>query len=669
MGQSRWERPAVLVPAVVAGASPVLPFETSSRAVRLIDGPSVTDTGGTVETGFAVLATYQSVAVLAAAVASVVLVSASPGRSRWAAAATGVVGCAVALVAMAGHGVEIGSVVLFAAGFALMARFAYEFAGARAKPVFAAVMVMFLGVATQLAETGPDKGLVQLVAAGRFDESTRLVPVNEDVAVATEDGVSVVEDDRLVPVVRVADRYVTVLGIVRDRLVYYRADAFEVRVVPLRGARPAVVTDVIGVDSMTVTGKVLLRTAGVTTPTLRRLDVTTAAGRTNADTLDPAPVPGTRPLLETDDENRPMLFQEHPRTGQIAAVDNNELDRAVLVGAAPGASRWRALTGEGGHRDCFGGAPGTPFLRTAGALAPDGTDGWWLLAGGRIRLVHVGGDGYVRRTTDTPFTRPPHALMTGSGGELYLADSDGLWRAPDPYDLLERPWRAQDCVPYPTVAGPVRLEPVDGDPPAADTVPDGSGGTWRLERATGDFELVHRDSGGGLLGRQPAPDKGEPLVDLSGGVPFVGRCPPARLVDGRPVPPAPIPTVNVDHCWGGLVIARDGRGWAVVDGALYSFGPEGVVAVTRGGVQGRPVAVRLAGGEPAEAVPLVSPSLALGRDGRPVVLVEDLLFGLSDQGKLVVLGQDDRLRGMTLVTVEDGVLAQARNGAPHRLGY
>jgi len=670
MGQSWWERPSVLVPAAIAGVSPLLPFGVSSRPVYLVDGPSVTDTGAAIESGFEVLAGYQSVAVLVTAVASIVFSLVSPTRAWRAAAVIGVVACVVALVAITGHGVQVGSGLLFVAGAALVVRFAREFADTQAKPVFAVAMLMVLGLAIPLPAMGSDTGPVQHVAVGRFDQSTRLVPVAGDVAVATAGEVSVVEDDRLVPVVRIEDPRVTVLGIVRDRLVYFRADAFEVRIVPLTGGQPAVVTDVIGVDSMTMTGRVLLRTAGVTTPTLRRLDVTAARGRSNADVLDPARVPNTRPLLETDDEYLPTRFQEQPLTSQIAAIDNNELNRAVLVGAEPGARQWQRLTGEGGHRDCFGDVPAASPLDTADALTPDHGDGWWLHAGGRATLVHVGGDGYVRSTTDTPGLPVPHALMAAPDGSLYLAADDGLWRVPNPDSLLERPWKAKNCVPYPTVADPVRLEPVDGEQPAADTVPDGSGGTWRLAYEAGSYHLVHRDSWGGLLGHQAASAIGGQLsVDLSGGEPFVGRCPPTRLVDGQPAAPAQIPVTNANKCWDGLVIARDGRGWAVVDGKLYSFGPAGVAELTHGGALAAPVAVRLAAGEPVDAVPLWLPSLALDAAGRPLILVDDLLFSLSDQGKPVVLGQDDRLRDMTLVTVDDGVLARSRDGTLHRLGY
>lgn len=527
-----------------------------------------------------------------------------------------------------------------------------------------------LGLALLTAETGSGAASIRQVVTDRFTESTRLVLVNEAVAVATDDEVSVVEDDELVPVVRVEDRHVTVLGIVRDRLVYYRSDAFEVRIVPLTGGQPAVVTGVVGVDSMTVAGKLLLRTAGVATPTLRHLDVTAANGKASAETLDPVSVPSVRPLLETDDENLPTRFHEQPRTGQIAAIDNNELNRAVLVGAEPGAQRWERLTGDGGHRDCFGGKPDISPLVTADELTPDRGAGWWLHTGGRATLVHVGGDGYVRSTADTPVLPVPHALMVTPDGSLYLAADDGLWQVRTPNSLLERPWKAKDCVPYPVVADPVRLEPVNGDQPESDTVPDGSGGTWRLAYETGTYKLVHRDSRGGLLGHQFAPGTGGRLsADLSGGEPFVGRCPPTRLVDGRPTTPAQIPVANASRCWDGLVIARDGRGWAVVDGKLYSFGPAGVAEITHGGAPDTPVAVLLARGEPAETLPLRSSSLGLGRAGQPLVLVEDLLLGLSDQGKLVVLGQDDRLRDMTLVTVDDGVLVRSGDGTTRRLGY
>jgi hypothetical protein len=133
-----------------------------------------------------------------------------------------------------------------------------------------------------------------------------------------------------------------------------------------------------------------------------------------------------------------------------------------------------------------------------------------------------------------------------------------------------------------------------------------------------------------------------------------------------------VPVSNPDGCWDAIVTGRDGRGWAVVDGLLYSFGPAGVIQVTHGPVRPSPddaVAIRLARGEAPDAVPLHKPSLALDRDGRPLILTDDVLLGVTDQGAVVVLGQDDRLWSMTLVTTEDGPAVRTADATTHRLGY
>lgn len=65
---------------------------------------------------------------------------------------------------------------------------------------------------------------------------------------------------------------------------------------------------------------------------------------------------------------------------------------------------------------------------------------------------------------------------------------------------------------------------------------------------------------------------------------------------------------------------------------------------------------------------LAGASLAVDASGTPLVLVEDVLLGVTDQG-VVVLGQDSRLWDGRLVTRDDGVVLKTRGGTPHRLGY
>lgn len=75
-------------------------------------------------------------------------------------------------------------------------------------------------------------------------------------------------------------------------------------------------------------------------------------------------------------------------------------------------------------------------------------------------------------------------------------------------------------------------------------------------------------------------------------------------------------------------------------GQLCSIGPEGTAPLTAGGTPGAP-AVNLGEGVAPDRLALESPSMALDASGRPMVLVDDVLLGMTDQG-VVVLGQDWR---------------------------
>ncbi|TDV40673.1 hypothetical protein [Actinophytocola oryzae] len=661
MGKS-WLRHAwTVVPAVAVVGALSLPWGVAPGPLRVVDGPVVTEVATGSQSGFTVLGVFLVVAVVTAAAAAVVLGLARMDSALWMSGLAGVAAVVIAVLGFDHHGVAAGSVLLCVTGVFLLVRGAVGLVRRRG-PAFVAVVMLaapLLVAVDALPRSGDGQ---ERVARGTFDEAVRLVPVNGAVAVADHGEVMVAERGVFTTVVRVDDPDVTVLGIVGDRLVYYRADVFELRVVPPGGAKPAVVTGVVGVDSMTTTGIVLLRTAGVTTPTLHRLDVTRAE-TTHADNLDLAPVPATRSLLETDDPKRPMRFHEHPRTGQIAAVDDTEIFDPTLVGTRPGATRWQPLVG-----DRLNGCPepgqGSP-IGNVGAMSADATDGWWLSTPERHALFHVRGDGDIRNVTLDQGGTDPSDMMTGADGVLYLVDQQGLSTLTGPASqLADSP--SAPCAPLPVVADPVRLDPADVN---LNVLTDGSGGSWQRPSDDPSGEvLTHLDARGAVIATVPAPPadgSGRLWPDLTGGVPFSGKCPPTRVVAGQNTTPAALA-----GCWDGLVIGRDGQGWCVVNGHLYSFGRGGLVERTHGGPSsgGGLVVAQLARGVPAADLQMSPTSLALDATGMPLVVVENVLLGVTDQG-VVVLGQDERLRDATLFTSADGVLVQTRDGRAHRLGH
>lgn len=655
MGQSWGRRLPAVVPALVAGGALWLPWESSAGTVYVIDGPTLTGIGTGLENGFALLGPVRFVGVLLAMLATVVVAFVSVRGPRWVGAVSGVVVGVVAVAALVERGPAIGSVVALLAALVLLVAGARHLAGRRAFAAAGVVVLLAAGLVVTSGAAGFASGPVALLAGQDFGEDARLVPADGSVAVADGDEVVLAEHGESTRLATVDGGDVTVLGIVGHRFVYYRADAFELRIFPLAGGRPDVVTGVVDVDSMTTDGIVLFRTAGITTPTLRRLDVAKVSGTTAGDDFDAAPVPATRPLLETEDEDRPLRFQEHPGTGQVVAIDNTEMAVPDVVAAEPDAPRWHQLTDL--LRGCP--APRLAVIGRMGVLAPDAVDGWWVTTPDTI--THVRGDGYARRVPPDADLPIPSGMLTGADGMLYLLDGHALRRVPAPESLLREPAQARRCPPLPVVADPVRLDPVEpGDNLAV--LPDGSGGDWR--RYLNDLE--HRDASGQLLSsvRVPA-DAQEAWPDLTGAVPYAGRCPPTRKVGDQTVTPAPI-----EGCWDALVIGRDGRGWGIVAGRLYSFGPAGVAELTHGGPSstGEPVATLLASGTRPDVLPLAEASLALDATGTPLVLVDDVLLGVADQD-VVVLGQDSRLRGARLFTRDDGVAVQTRDGMAHRLGY
>jgi hypothetical protein len=608
MGQKWWVRTSVMAPAALSVVALALPWRFSAGVAYVVTGPAVTSAGPTSLDGFTALEPYKVVLILITTGCAFLAALLSSDAGLWFGAVHGALACLVAIAALATDDAALGSVVLVLTGLFVLVRAGFGVDG-RAFTVFMAfVIFVFSAVLVGGAAAGPSEEDIKRVAAGEFDATTRLLPVNGGVAVLDHGQLKRAEAGEWVTLVRVDDPDVTLLGIARDRLVYYRANTLEVRVVPVRGGPQAVLTGVVGVDSMTLDGKLLLRTPGVHIPTLRRLDITKASGRTPAESLDEARVPGVRPLLETDDPKEPMVFHENPRTGEVVALDNTELGRAVLLGARPNAARWEPLTGGGGHKDCMG-SVGAPFLLDVDALAPDDRDGWWLHDDTEVpySLLHVGWDGYLRDLVEIPKDVVPHALLTGADTALYLLAGDGLWRLPNATDLLAPPKKAPECVPHPFVANPVRLDPAD--PVAA-----------------------------------PEPD------------------------DTCALPP---PVNDLRKCWDALVTRADGHGYGIVDGVLYALGPAGAVQVNHPPVHPNPddpIAIRLARGESPDTVPLHLPSLAFDPAGRLLILTDDVLLGLTDQG-IVVLGQDDRLWSMTLVATADGPVVRASDGVMHRLGY
>src|SRR5262245_1493098 len=96
IGRNWWDRAVIIALAVVAGGTLVLPWETTGDPVYLVDGSVVTRTYGGLATGFELLAVYQLVGVLFAAIVTVLMAVVLPARVAWACAVTGVVATVVA---------------------------------------------------------------------------------------------------------------------------------------------------------------------------------------------------------------------------------------------------------------------------------------------------------------------------------------------------------------------------------------------------------------------------------------------------------------------------------------------------------------------------------------------------------------------------------------------
>jgi hypothetical protein len=112
---------------------------------------------------------------------------------------------------------------------------------------------------------------------------------------------------------------------------------------------------------------------------------------------------------------------------------------------------------------------------------------------------------------------------------------------------------------------------------------------------------------------------------------------------------------------GGGVVRADGRGWVLVDGRLLALDGDRVLGpvIDAGGRAGdvTPVAVQLARGVAPAALALPRATVALDPAGRAVVVADDVVLAVGDDGGVSVVAQDRRLMGLGLFAAEGGLMA------------
>jgi hypothetical protein len=194
--------------------------------------------------------------------------------------------------------------------------------------------------------------------------------------------------------------------------------------------------------------------------------------------------------------------------------------------------------------------------------------------------------------------------------------------------------------------------------------PDGSGGVWWLESADGGTPrtLVHATPAGEQRRFAPVPDPAPTegahtflVTDRGGRPPLLATAVGAFRIDGG----APVRAVEgrID----GGVVRTDGRGWVLADGRLLTLdgdrvlGPVIDAGERRGDVT--PVAVQLARGVAPTALALPRATVGLDGSGRPVVVSDDVVLAVGDDGAVTVVAQDRRLGGLALFAAEGGLMA------------
>jgi hypothetical protein len=558
--------------------------------------------------------------------------------------------------------------------------------------------------------------------AGLADSTgTRIVALGAGVGAASREGLAVVDAGGRADVLAVTPHDPpsiagpSILGVSGGRVVRWSAvDALTVT--GLDAADPVAVT-VHGVSAASAPGPdgvVWLRATGDPPGTARLLDLAERDGTQSAagtflpvfsilGPTDSAPIDITAVLPVHDGGLR---FVAQPAGVRLERLSSGPTARAEVTVLAGGLDPACGVTGSG---------PAS-FLPGPSPLAVDAQGGIWFVAGeaAAARLVRLDPGGDLRAVA-APLPGAVAALTVAPTGDVVLAlagaDGPALWRLPQPDSALgDLPPPPSSCTPNPApVARPVSLVPVTragrdtlGVPlgvdgrwaagtagPAAEVAvvapdgtrtpvgtrrdgtpgrvwPDGGGGVWWLESATGtgpQIALVHgtatgeqrfaavpdpaAGAGGGATGLIPDLGGRRPLLATAAGAFRIDGGAAVRVLDGR---------------IGSGVVRADGRGWVLVDGRLLALDGDRVLGavVDAGGRAGdiTPVAVQLARGVAPAALALPRATVALDGAGRAVVVADDVVLAVGGDGVSVV-AQDRRLVGLGLFAAEGGLMAYA----------
>lgn len=594
----------------------------------------------------------------------------------------------------------------------------------------AAPLELLMAAAGRGSEESPRGGASVLPSTdGRYE----LVPVDDGLGIALPEAVVAVADDRLTVLVRNHDTRVSPRGIVGGRLVVVGPEREVRVVAPGRPPATVSGALTVGPLSRTGTMLVttgerdapVLRRLDLTTGLTAGRDI-------GADSLPEVAAPSTARLVGTAPDGRSPV-REHPASGRLVASDSSPGERLVTAASgdedwAPLAGGYDETCWLN-NRAAESFLTGVDAVAPAGkdgwwfATSP----------GGESRLLTVSGDGRLLAAPSAIGIGSFSSLAEDGDGSLLAVSGIGLWRLPagaavelpDPpagcaahpevgeparlvplgvnYDTSARPLDVHGRRAEVTEDGTVVAVAPDGtrttlgrriDAPGIDdddrrqVVPDGSGGVWWIETVPPDTpvddetgrgpnplqtrRLVHATAGGEVrrLGRVPGGDDIDLSTDLSGGEPLVGRCVPVRYAGGqeRPVPAL----AGFTQCLR-VAVGPDGRGWAVSNKGLFTFDPGGSrparAVIDPEGDGAVPVAVQLAHGTAPSALTPDYYPIAFDSAGGPLLLDDDVLIGLSGAGEVVVVAQDERLRGARLYGVAGGALVRTADGTLFRLDH
>jgi hypothetical protein len=625
----------------------------------------------------------------------------------------------VVLVLAGATGVAVGAGVLVGRGASLPAA-AAAVCGAGAAVLAALGLPAILAVALLAAVVpvlpgGPVNGAAPDTggAAGPFVRVARLdaagavaVVVDGRPGVVTADGLAVLDAAGRAEVLATTPdgppERASIIGVAGGRVVRWSAaDAVTVTALDERDPVAVTVHGVSAASHLGADGTLWVRATSDPPGAARLLDL---AQRDGEQTADATYLP---------------VFAIHGPTAS-AAVDVATLlpvgAGAIRTVPQEAGQRLERLSGDASGRTTVtllaGGLDGTcgltrsgpaSFLPQPGPLAADGEGGVWFVTGPAPdgRLARLGPDG-VLRAVAAPLPGAASSMVVTPGGEpvLVLADAAGpaLWRLPDPAAALtDLPAPAPGCTAAPApLAPPVALVPVGrtgrdplGVPLSADgrwasagpggeiavvapggartpvgvradggagpVWPDGSGGVWWVEAPGAP---VH-GTAAGTERFPPVSQEGSALVpDLGGRPPLLVTATGALRVGSR----SPVPVVG-GRIAGGVVRA-DGRGWLLADGGLVALdGDRMLGAVIDPGdrqADTTPVAVQLAKGVAPAALALPRATVALDGAGRAVVVADDVVLAVGDDGSVSVVAQDRRLVGLPVFAAEGGLVAHDR---------